>query len=110
MRYLPILTLLVLTSCGELSRPYCERKHDPVKCEMASVIDDDLFEMCLEKLVHMRSSSGGDYTANDDEDLDEAIRACDRAASPFRDYQKQCFPNPEFVQQQKYCEEKPSDQ
>lgn len=48
--------------------------------ETNTVLSNQLYTQCLDKLAVMRSSGGGNYTTNDDEDLDEAIRMCSATA------------------------------
>lgn len=108
MKYYILIAVLFLTGCGE-SAPYCERDYDPVSCDSASVMDKDLFEMCLDKMALARSSKGGNYTANDDEDLDEVVKACKSAASLYYDHQEECRPNPRYVAQQEFCTKEQSE-
>ena len=96
-------TILTLTACSETEISYCEQSFTPVEWEKVSGVKYDVFEMCLDKVADMRSSQGGDYTTNDDEDLQHAIKECRFAASPYQYYQDECGPNPKYVAQQECC-------
>lgn len=104
MKKITILTMLILGACGEKT-PYCEIKYSPNVCEEHN-IRREVFSECLDKLSKMRNSGGGNYTTNDDEDLDEAIRACGSTSfyvsndSPSKTV---CGPNPSYIAQQEFC-------
>ena len=104
-KYLLIPICLLMTACGE-PISYCEREIQPVICEKTSVLDAGIFEMCLSKVVDMRSSKGGNYTTHDDEDLHHAINSCSSAASPNYSYVDRCFKNTNYKLQQEVCNDK----
>lgn len=97
---------LSLVACDKAIEDYCDKTFLPVECVSKSILDEGIFELCLSKVAEARSSKGGDYTTNDDEDLHHAIKACSHAASPYYRYQKECKPNPEYEAQQLMCSKK----
>lgn len=100
-----IFAVLCLSACGEEppQKTYCLRSYEPIECNYKNHIDKELFEMCLSKLAEMRGSGGGNYTANDDEDLDHAIRECKNSSSLYYNRIHDCFPNPQYVAQKEFC-------
>ena len=44
-------------------------------------LEVELYRLCLSELKGMRNSGGGNYTTNEDEDLDEALHQCQISAT-----------------------------
>jgi len=101
-----LLTVLLVTACNEEQYSYCKEEIIPTICKHSNPEKVELYKFCLEQLAGMRGSQGGDYTTHDDEDIDHAIRQCQRSAYyTSGSGKKVCEPNPEYVAQQEHCNE-----
>lgn len=109
-KYLLFLSVFALGACDD--RPsICSRSIYPIDCQRPNPERIRIFEVCLNSLGDMRNSGGGDYTTHDDEDIDQAVKACQSSSGYVANSvpgKKVCVINEEYKKQQELCAEKGS--